>query len=176
MLPNESPPDPFIRGSFAPSDKGNLYIIHKGTPGSCRQTFTSPVTHPKWPQNFNDLGTQIYSCSDPSLCLPPPQIRPRRKADRILRFESRFESGNLKSAYHVEQDTYRLELERDVNRSGSCQWFYFAVSNTRKETVYTFYISDFHKSKDVLNTGSKIFMYSQKGATNTGNSWTRAWI
>ena len=174
MLPDENTLDPIVRANFTPSEKGNLYIIHKGSPGTCRQTFTSPLTHPKWPQNLNEIGTQIYSNSDQSLCLPPPPQKLRRKADRILRFESRFESGNLQSAYHLEQDTYRLELERDANRSGSCQWFYFGISNTRKDTVYTFYISGFHKSRDVLNQGSKIFMHSQKGATSTGNSWTRA--
>ena len=174
MLPDENTPDPIVRANFIPSEKGNLYIIHKGNQVTSRQTFTSPLTHPKWPQNFNEIGTQIYSCSDPSLCLPPAPQKPRRKADRILRFESRFESGNLQAAYHIEQDSYRLELERDANRSGSCQWFYFAISNTRKETVYTFYISGFHKARDVLNQGSKIFMHSQKVAANTGNSWTRA--
>lgn len=175
MFPDEeNTPEPIVRANFTPSEKGNLYIIHKGNPVTSRQTFTSPLMHPKWPQNFNEIGTQIYSCSDPSLCLPPAPSRPRRKADRILRFESRFESGNLQAAYHISQDCYRLELERDANKSGSCQWFYFSISNTRKETVYTFYISGFHKSRDVLNQGSKIFMHSQKGASNNGNSWIRA--
>lgn len=174
MLIDENSPDPINQMNFSPSDKGDKYVFHRGAPALPRPTFTSPLSHPKWPQNLHQSGTQIYSYNDESLCLPPIQKRVGRKSDRILRFDSHFESGNLDSAFHLGQDTYRLNLQYDANKSGSCQWFYFAINNTRKDVVYTFYISGFHKAKDVLNSGSKIFMYSQKASINTGTSWSRS--
>ncbi|OHS96851.1 Clan MC, family M14, Zinc carboxypeptidase-like metallopeptidase [Tritrichomonas foetus] len=155
---------------FTPSSKDNVHIIHEGTPGRSRSPFTSPICHPKWPENLHTLGTQIYSISDHSLCLPPR----KKRTDKLLRFNSHFESGNLESAFHIERDIYRLNLEYDKNRSGSCQWFYFEIKNTHKDAIYQFYITGFHKNKDVLNSGSKVFMYSQKAYQSTGAGWTRS--
>ena len=155
---------------LTPSSKENTYVMHKGSIGRSRCPFTSPILHPKWPENLHNIGTLIYSIGQPDNNLEPA----KKKVDRILRFNSNFESGNLASAYHIEKDSYRLDLQYDINKSGSCQWFYFEVKNTRKEVPYTFYISGFHKKRDVLNNGSKIFVYSQKNYNANGSSWTRA--
>ena len=62
------------------------------------------------PQNFQ-LGDEFFSCANESLLHPSDLHYCSRKSDCILWYESRLESENL--------DTYRLE--RDANKSGSCQ-------------------------------------------------------
>jgi|LauGreDrversion4_2_1035121.scaffolds.fasta_scaffold162422_3 hypothetical protein len=52
--------------------------------------------------------------------------------DSTLIFESRFESGNLLYASKVKEDEYHLLLQCDTNTFGYTKWFYFRVSNTRK--------------------------------------------
>ena len=47
-------------------------------------------------------------------------------------FESRFESGNLKSAVRIAETEYNLELESDFNSKHYSQWYFFSVRNTRK--------------------------------------------
>ena len=45
-----------------------------------------------------------------------------------LKFESRFESGNLRKVIQVRQLEYDLILNADVNSDHHHQWFYFSVS------------------------------------------------
>jgi len=45
-----------------------------------------------------------------------------------LRFESRFESGNLHRAVQVGPAEYDLLLSTDTNSHGHTQWFYFAYA------------------------------------------------
>jgi hypothetical protein len=102
-------------------------------------------------------------------CLPPPTS----PSDRTLRFDSHFESGNLDLAYQTGVDSYHLILEHDSNKSGSCQWFYFQATNTRKDAKYTFVVSGFHKNRGVFYTGAKVFWYSHKQAAESNVSWSR---
>ena len=50
-----------------------------------------------------------------------------------LRFESRFESGNLSSAMRFSSLEYNLYLRADKG-TGGCQWYYFMVANMNKKT------------------------------------------
>ena len=132
-------------------------------------TFASTVKKPHFPADLWKMGTQIYSTEHPERNLPPPT----EKSDRILRFDSRFASGNLNSAYPISHDIYHLVMEYDKNISGSCQWFYFRITNVRSTAKYTFYLSGFHKNSGVYLSGSKVFWYSDKQARRTGMLWMR---
>lgn len=44
-----------------------------------------------------------------------------------LRFESRFESGNLDCAVQVSENEYDLFMRVDSNTKGHLQWFHFSV-------------------------------------------------
>jgi hypothetical protein len=111
----------------------------------------------------------FYSVNDPSFCIPAPLSA----FDRRLRFDSRFESGNLDRAYQIGFDTYHLILEPDNNPNRSCQWFYFGISNIHKHTNYTFLVSGFHKPCGAHTNGAKGFWYSEKQAELGGVSWSR---
>jgi hypothetical protein len=53
-----------------------------------------------------------------------------------LVFESRMESGNLRRAIQVYPHEYDLILRPDINTRGHTQWFYFSISNTRRNVPY----------------------------------------
>ena len=63
--------------------------------------------------------------------------------DETLIFESRFESGNLDLAIKLSDTEYNLVLQNDSVTNGNTQWFYFKVSNTRKNKMVTFHILNF---------------------------------
>jgi hypothetical protein len=159
MLPDVLPqraPDPM---------RSQVHITHYGQSSKSRATFSTPTRRPRFPPDLWSAGTLLYSVADPTF-FPP-------LSDRLLRFNSHFESGNLDRAYHLGLDSYHVILEYDANKSGSCQWFYFSFSNVRKDVKYYFTISGFHKGRGVFANGAKVFWYSDRQARDTGVSWAR---
>lgn len=94
----------------------------------------------------------------------PPFYYTQSKYDQTLIFESRFESGNLRRAIQVYEYEYDLILKPDYNTRGNTQWYYFCVSNTRKDKKYKFKIINFIKNVSLYNNGLKPLLYSEKGA------------
>ncbi|OHT15537.1 Clan MC, family M14, Zinc carboxypeptidase-like metallopeptidase [Tritrichomonas foetus] len=140
-----------------------------GHPPENHSPFSVLAKKPKWPPKLWKIGTLIYDVHDPSKNLPPAES----PNDLTLRFESRFESGNLSKVYQLSAESYHCVLEYDRNPSGSCQWFYFLIRNARKDTKYTFYISGFHKGKSLYCSGARVFWYSRQQALKDGISWSR---
>lgn len=62
-----------------------------------------------------------------------------------LAFESRFESGNLAKAIKVTPVYYELYLRPDLYTNKHAQWFYFRVTNTRKNCSYRFVLTPFDR-------------------------------
>ena len=67
--------------------------------------------------------------------------------DATLLFESRFESGNLNYAVKISDTFYLLVLQYDTSAIGHTQWYYFRVSNTKKDTEVKFSIINMVKNK-----------------------------
>ena len=76
----------------------------------------------------------------PILNVIKPYYKPIDYNDKTLIFESRFESGNLLLAKKISQNEYHLVLQKDTNTVGYTQWFFFKVSNTRKDNIVHFNI------------------------------------
>lgn len=80
--------------------------------------------------NLNDITTSsssyIYKLKDEN--------------DITLLFESRFESGNLLAASRIKENEYQLLSQCDTNTLGYTKWFYFRISNTRKNNRVKFSI------------------------------------
>lgn len=70
----------------------------------------------------------------------PPDLRPDD-----LRFESRFESGNLAKVVRITETYYELYLRTDLYTNRHMQWFYFRVENMRRRAVYRFSIVNLSK-------------------------------
>lgn len=161
----------FVESYTDPRDsvKDQRYIMHGGMSPRMRTPLTTPSHRQKWPEDLWTGGSVIYSVHDPDKCLPPKETR----NDRVLRFDSQFESGNLDRAVLLCDNTYHLILEYDRNKSESCQWFYFEMKNVRKSINYQFYISGFHKAGGVFSSGSRVFFHSHKNAMRNGVGWMR---
>ncbi|KAL1449257.1 hypothetical protein WDU94_000468 [Cyamophila willieti] len=92
---------------------------------------------------------------------------------KVLRFESRFESGNLRKAIQVGPYEYDLILMPDVNSSHHHQWFYFEVSNMESQGSYTLNIINQEKSHSQYQQGMKPLMFSVKEAACGRGAWVR---
>lgn len=93
---------------------------------------------------------------------------------RPLKFESRFESGNLRKAIQVRDYEYDLVLNPDINCKHHHQWFYFEVSNMDAEIPYKFNIVNCEKINSQFNFGMQPVMYSTIEAQEGRAGWIRA--
>ena len=95
-------------------------------------------------------------------------------SDTTLIFESRFESGNLRRAVQIGENEYDLMLKYDYGTSNYTQWFFFKVSNTRKDIPYKFNIINLIKPESSYNQGMKPLFYSKREADHeSGIGWSR---
>lgn len=102
-----------------------------------------------------------------------PFYQPQSEDDYTCVFESRFESGNLRRAIQVYEFEYDLILKPDYNTRGNIQWYYFKISNVRKNKVYRFNIINLMKPDSLYNHGMIPLMYSEAEAKNNGKGWQR---
>jgi hypothetical protein len=90
-------------------------------------------------------------------------------SEASLRFESRFESGNLSKAIRVGDNNYELLVMQDSNTTSKTQWYYFRVKGALKGCRYSFRILNFEKADSQYKKGLRPLMYSTKS-----ESWSRA--
>lgn len=90
-----------------------------------------------------------------------------------LKFNSQFESGNLRKAVQVRKYEYDLVLNSDINSNHYHQWFYFEVSGMRVGTAYRFNIINSEKSNSQFNYGMQVLMYSVQEAISGRPHWVR---
>uniref|UniRef100_A0A1A8LCT8 Cytosolic carboxypeptidase 1 n=1 Tax=Nothobranchius pienaari TaxID=704102 RepID=A0A1A8LCT8_9TELE len=91
-----------------------------------------------------------------------------------LKFNSQFESGNLRKAVQVRKYEYDLVLNADINSNHYHQWFYFEVSGMRVGATYRFNIINCEKSNSQFNYGMQVLMYSVQEAISGRPCWVRA--
>ncbi|XP_062985473.1 cytosolic carboxypeptidase 1 isoform X4 [Elgaria multicarinata webbii] len=90
----------------------------------------------------------------------------------VLKFNSKFESGNLRKVIQIRKNEYDLILNSDINSNHYHQWFYFEVSGMRTGIVYRFNIINCEKTNSQFNYGMQPLMYSVQEALS-GHPW---WI
>ncbi|XP_043267554.1 cytosolic carboxypeptidase 2-like [Venturia canescens] len=90
-----------------------------------------------------------------------------------LRFESRFESGNLGKVIKITDTYYQLHLRNDLYTQRHMQWYYFRITNTRSRTIYRLSIVNFCKEDSLYNEGLKPLLYSTKDASMHAVGWRR---
>jgi len=74
-----------------------------------------------------------------------------KEDDTTLIFESRFESGNLRRAAKIGENEYNLILKYDHNTTTYTQWYYFRVTNMKKNTTYKFNFVNLVKPESSYN-------------------------
>lgn len=71
----------------------------------------------------------------------------------------------------VSDTEYDLVLNPDYNTSAHAQWFYFKVSNTRKDVTYRLNLINMVKPTSLYNDGMRPLAYSMKDAEAKGTGW-----
>ncbi|XP_009993764.1 PREDICTED: cytosolic carboxypeptidase 1 [Chaetura pelagica] len=114
----------------------------------------------------NDIIDRVVYDLDNLSCSVPEE------AD-VLKFNSKFESGNLRKVIQIRKNEYDLILNSDINSNHYHQWFYFEVSGMKAGTGYRFNIINCEKSNSQFNYGMQPLMYSVQEALNSRPYWTR---
>ncbi|KFO94145.1 Cytosolic carboxypeptidase 1, partial [Buceros rhinoceros silvestris] len=114
----------------------------------------------------NDIIDRVVYDLDNLSCLVPEE------AD-VLKFNSKFESGNLRKVIQIRKNEYDLILNSDINSNHYHQWFYFEVSGMKTGIGYRFNIINCEKSNSQFNYGMQPLMYSVQEALNSRPCWTR---
>lgn len=83
-------------------------------------------------------------------------------SEACLRFESRFESGNLRKAVMVSENEYDLYLEYDLETHGHTQWYYFTVESYKQNHRVRLNIVNLMKYESLYNNGLKPVIFSKK--------------
>ncbi|KAM5260097.1 cytosolic carboxypeptidase 1 isoform 5-T7 [Hipposideros larvatus] len=107
----------------------------------------------------------VYDLDSPNYTIP--------EEGDILKFNSKFESGNLRKVIQIRKNEYDLILNSDINSNHYHQWFYFEVSGMRPGVAYRFNIINCEKSNSQFNYGMQPLMYSVQEALNSRPWWTR---
>lgn len=107
----------------------------------------------------------VYDLDNPNYTIP--------EEGDILKFNSKFESGNLRKVIQVRKNEYDLILNSDINSNHYHQWFYFEVSGMRPSIAYRFNIINCEKSNSQFNYGMQPLMYSVQEALNARPWWMR---
>ena len=89
-----------------------------------------------------------------------------------LRFNSKFESGNLYKAIKLSDYEYLLYINNDIGSYNQNHWFYFSVTNPRKTSI-TLKIVNLRKKDAHYMTGMMPAVYSSKGFREHGTKWHR---
>ena len=73
----------------------------------------------------------------------------------------------------ISTNEYELFLKNDYGTQSFTQWYYFRISNTRKNTTYRFHIVNFMKPDSTYNKGMRPLVYSLKEADISQIGWHR---
>ncbi|RWS11437.1 cytosolic carboxypeptidase 1-like isoform X1, partial [Dinothrombium tinctorium] len=94
-------------------------------------------------------------------------------AENSLRFESRFENGNLRKVIRTGPTEYTLLLNTDVNTSSFGQWFFFEVKSMKKGVQYVFDIINCRKQRSLYREGVCPLLHSKKEYELNKVAWKR---
>ena len=159
----------------------NEPALHRHTDGSCGERESGPAGSEGFGSGHADGGQGVTHLITDGW-IPAHEVysdeqdeMPRRLHDSDLRFESRFESGNLASAVRAGAGPeYNLYLRPDKG-TGGCQWYYFMVSNMRRGLRYKLNIMHFYKEKSLYHHGQRPLFWSQKHSQSDESvGWRRA--
>lgn len=91
----------------------------------------------------------------------------------VLRFDSKFESGNLKKVLRTTDNEYELHLNNDIETKGHTQWYYFSVRSFKSSHTVRFNLVNFYKFESLYNEGLQPCVYSVTKYKRTGVKWHR---
>ncbi len=145
------------------------------------------------PNELSDPGASVSAVAEPRPdfnftarenggCDPPQgrlgeylRLEREKRADprvqQYLWFDSAFECANLHKVIAVSPTEYELYLSSDTNAANRTQWFYFLVSNTKKDVAVRFTLMNQTKAPYFFNEGMKPLVFSEKDNRAIYVSW-----
>lgn len=93
--------------------------------------------------------------------------------EKTLKFNSKFESGNLHKAVKMSENEYNLLIEYDTETKGYTQWYYFSVQSYKSNHVVRFNLVNLMKYESLYNNGMKPLVYSCNKKKSLGLDWHR---
>jgi hypothetical protein len=82
-----------------------------------------------------------------------------------LRFDSRFESGNLSKAIRLSDSEYNLVLDYDTETQSYTQWYHFSVKGATQGKRVRFNIVNLLKYESLSTTASSLSCTQRSKAT-----------
>ena len=74
----------------------------------------------------------------------------------------------------MSDNEYDLVLQNDINTNGHTQWYFFRVSNTKKDHKVKFNILNLAKPDSLYNDGMRVLCFSQNSRDGPDQlSWHR---
>ena len=96
------------------------------------------------------------------------------KHELEVKFDSKFESGNLSAASRISSSEYWLYMREDTNTHGLRQWYYFRIK-TRKPIKLKLRVYKFTKYYSLYRIGMRPYIRvtreGQKGAADPNSDW-----
>lgn len=136
-IPSSQMKGPNIRTFNAPPKQtidNDIGTTHTTTTSTTTNTTNTTKMHETYDNNENHLQFSRSSVGGSKYLVNAHTNVTPEGCDLI--FESRFESGNLAKAIKITPVYYELYLRPDLYTNKHTQWFYFRVTNTRKNVPY----------------------------------------
>jgi hypothetical protein len=134
-----------------------IFYIDRNILQNCIVNFSKSRT-------YKNEGRRNYKLSIPS------------DQDLSIKFDSRFENGNLWKAVKLPDNEYNLVLLNDFNTSGHTQWYYFKIHYKIKPGMsrkLKLNIVNLSKPDSLSNEGMKPCVKSLKKMETEGTGWHR---
>lgn len=92
---------------------------------------------------------------------------------QVLKFDSRFENGNLHKAIKLSENDYNLLLNYDTETLGHTQWYYFSVKPYKANHTVRFNIINLMKFQSLYSEGMKPAVLSKHKLQTFNKGWHR---
>ncbi len=142
-----------------------------GLRGSATATAEEIMRNPEVSQEIKNYYNTEAQAKLPEQLGTISQVESLLDQQKILVFDSNFESGNLDRVSIASLNEYNLFLNPDTNTKGHSQWFYFAVTNTEKGRTVTFSVLNCTKPVGLFEDGMRPVAYSELEHEISGTEW-----
>lgn len=137
---------------------------HEEKPTGPPKIYTDSDRHVVYRYNSGTSKIKYFTKSrvGPSHSLEDTPSRVFVYRENSLRFEARFESGNLRKALQVNDFEYELYLQQDLYTNKYTQWYFFRIQNMIAGQSYKMTIMNLMKPASLYNEGMKPLFYSEQ--------------
>lgn len=157
--------EPFWRQFFLQQRKMKKKTIPSASSASKQQQQKRPISNIS---RASSVPPSQQQQQQPQVSNSSSSVQQQQRKKGDLCFKCNFESGNLSKVVIAGDGEYDLYIRPDTNNAMYRLWFYFAVSNTKKQQKVIFTICNFSKARSLYRQGMSPLVKS-----DSRNSWER---